>query len=203
MLDLTPSERKILKSLNTPSKIQDFLNRLPFNFEQGGEGLMSPRRVLKPGRAHCFEGAILAAAALWLQGHKPLLMDFKPLPIDEEHVVALFKQDGYWGAISKTNHAILRYRDAIYKNPRELALSYFNEYFDFKTGQKTLRSYSAPFDLSKLGDKWITAEEDLWALDKLLDKSPHFKIVTPAQARRLRPVEKIELEAGKLTQWKK
>ncbi len=201
MFDLTKEELKFLRTLNTPAKIQNFLDSLPFNYEHEGEGLMSPRRVLKAGTAHCFEGALLAAAVLWLQGQTPLLMDFKTVPTDEEHVVTLFKKSGCWGAISKTNHAVLRYRDAIYKTPRELALSYFNEYFDFKTGAKTLRAYSAPFDLSKLGSSWITASEDLWHLDKKLDHSPHFKILTPSQIKQLKPVNKVEIEAGKILEW--
>lgn len=203
MLDLTKEEEKVLKSLKTPAKVQDFLDKLEFNFEPEGEGLMSPRRVLKAGKAHCLEGALLAAAALWLQGREPLLMDFKTVPTDEEHVVALFKEDKYWGAISKTNHGVLRYRDAIYKTPRELALSYFHEYFDFKTGEKTLRSFSQPFNLKKHGGEWITAEEDLWWIDQKLDASPHFKILTPKQVRALRPVGKTEIRMGKVIEWER
>lgn len=201
MFDLTRAEESFLRRLNTPSKIQDFLDSLPVNYEPRGETLMSPRRVLKARTAHCFEGALLAAAALWLQGETPLLMDFKTVPTDEEHVVALFKRAGYWGAISKTNHAILRYRDAIYKTPRELALSYFNEYFDFETGAKTLRSYSAPFNLTKWPEPWVTASHDLWRLDRALDRSPHFKLLTPQQVKALRPVNKIEIKAGRLLEW--
>lgn len=201
MFGLTKEEEKFLRSLNTPIKIQNFLDSLPVNYERGGETLMSPRRVLKTKTAHCFEGALLAAAALWLQGETPLLMDFKTVPTDEEHVVALFKQAGYWGAISKTNHAILRYRDAIYKTPRELALSYFNEYFDFKTGAKTLRSYSAPFDLTKWPEPWVITDKDLWRLDRALNRSPHFKILTPQQVKKLKPVNKVEIAAGKLLEW--
>ncbi len=203
MFALTKQELKFLKRLKTPAKIQDFLDTLPINFEKRGETLMSPRRVLQTKTAHCFEGALLAAVALWLQGRPPLLMDFKTVPSDEEHVVALFKEGRQWGAISKTNHAILRYRDAIYKTPHELALSYFNEYFDFKTGAKTLRSYSLPFDLRKLGSDWVTTPEDLWWLDKKLDRSPHLKILTTAQIKKLRPADKIEIKAGKLTEWSK
>lgn len=203
MFGLNNKELKILRTLNTPIKIQDFLNCLPVNYEQQGETLMSPRRVLRARTAHCFEGALLAAAALWLHGEPPLLMDFKTVPTDEEHVVALYKRGGFWGAISKTNHAILRYRDAIYKTPRELALSYFNEYFDFKTGEKTLRAYSAPFNLKKFGPEWMTAEEDLWWLDKKLDRSPHVKILSLAQIKNLRLADKIEIRAGKLLEWPK
>lgn len=201
MLGLSRAELAILKPLNTPVKIQDFLDRLPINFESAGETLMSPRRALSARRAHCFEGALIAATALWLQGRPPLLMDFKTVPTDEEHVVALFKEDGYWGAISKTNHPLLRYRDAIYRTPRELALSYFHEYFDFTTGAKTLRAFSLPFDLRRWGSDWVIASDDLWWLDRALDRSPHVKILSPRQRRMLRPVGRLEIKAGRQVEW--
>src|SRR3989344_4797858 len=135
---------RTLKRLNTPEKIQDFINRLPFNFEKRGETYMSVARSLKTGRIHCFEGALIAAAALWIQGERPLLLDLKPDKSDIDHVVALFRRNGFWGAISKTNHAVLRYREPVYKSIRELAMSYFHEYF-LNNGKKTLRSYSRPF----------------------------------------------------------
>src|SRR3989344_2594968 len=142
---LSPAERKVLAKLNSPQKIQDYLDTLPINFELQGETYMSPRRVIRNRIAHCFEAALFAAAAIAYHGQKPLLMDFQTIPDDEDHVVTLFKQNGYWGAISKTNHAILRYREPIYKSPRELAMSYFNEYTMYD-GRKSMRAYSAPFD---------------------------------------------------------
>ena len=105
---LSPSERKIFAKLTTAKKIQDFLDKLPINFELRGETYMSPRRLLRGRTAHCFEGALLAAAAFAYHGQRPLLLDLQTLPSDEDHVVALFKENGLWGAISKTNHAILR-----------------------------------------------------------------------------------------------
>ncbi len=127
---LSPTERQIFEKLKTPQHMQAFLDRLPINFERAGEeGIYSPREVIKKKKAQCMEGALLAAAALAYHGQKPLLMDFQTLPKDEDHVITVFKQDGLWGAISKTNHAILRWRDPIYKSPRELAASYFHEYY--------------------------------------------------------------------------
>src|SRR3989344_4997493 len=117
---LTPHERSVFKKLASPQRIQDFLDSLPINFELHGETYMSPRRVLTAGEAHCFEGALLAAAALAYHGRRPLLMDIQTSRTDDDHVVALFREFGYWGAISKTNHAILRYRDPVYRSVREL-----------------------------------------------------------------------------------
>lgn len=199
--DLTKQEYAKLRNLNTPAKIQNFLDSLPINFEKGGETLMSPRRVLREKHAHCMEGALLAALALWLNGHKPLLLDFKTLPCDEEHVVALYKINGYWGAISKTNHPILRFRDPIYKTIRELALSYFHEYYMFSDGKKTLRSYSAPFDLRTFRTTWVTEEEDMWHISHALDKAKHFPIIPKANMRHIRNADAITRKSGKIREW--
>ncbi len=123
MFGLTKAEERVLRELNTPSKIQDFLNGLAINHEKKGETYLSPRRVLVERKAHCLEGALLAATALWIAGQKPLLMDLRTLENDDDHVVALYRTNGYWGAISKTNHSVLRFRDPIYRTLRELTLS--------------------------------------------------------------------------------
>ncbi|MDP3731184.1 MAG: hypothetical protein Q8R34_01670, partial [bacterium] len=123
--NLTKEEIKLFKKLNSPRKLQDFINAIPANFEKRGETLMSPRRVLRENKAHCLEGAFLVAAVLWFHGEKPLLLDLKTTDCDFDHVVALFRKGGCWGAISKTNHAVLRYREPVYASPRELAMSYF------------------------------------------------------------------------------
>jgi hypothetical protein len=196
MFDLR--ELKFLRNLNSPQKIQDFLNSVPINLEKYGETLISPRRVLRDMKAHCMEGALFAAATLWVNGEKPLLMDIKTTKDDMEHVVALFKRNGRWGAISKTNHVVLRYREPVYKSVRELAMSYFHEYF-LDSGKKTMRSFSKPFDLRKFGKDWITAEEDLWYLSEELDKSPHENILTPKMIKNLRQADPIERRAGRLT----
>lgn len=201
MLGLTEAELKILKKLNTPQKIQDFLDTLEFNFEHEGETYMSPRRVLREGKAHCLEGALLAATALWLNGEEPLLLDLKA-PKDIDHVVALYKRNGLWGAISKTNHAVLRYRDPIYKTTRELVLSYFHEYFLNDTGKKTLRKYSRPLNLKTIGEKWITAEDELWDIPWKLDNIKHFDIFSQKVEKLLRKADHMEIEAGSIVEWK-
>ncbi len=202
MFGLNKKEIKIFKKLNTPAKIQDYVNSLPPNFERKGETCSSPRVTLARGTAHCLEGAYLAAAMLWFHGEEPLLLDLKSSKKDYDHVVALFKIEGKWGAISKTNHAVLRYREPVYKNVRELAMSYFHEYFT-DDGKKTLESFSRPFNLKKFGVSWITTEEDLWDIGALLDDSPHTKIVTRKQKKNLRYADQIEIKAGKLTEFKK
>lgn len=203
MFDLTKKEEKILRKLNTPEKIQDFLNKLRINFEENGETCMSPRKVLETRKCHCIEGAMLAALALRLHGKKPLLVDLTSSKEDFDHVIAVFQENGKWGAISKTNHAVLRYREPVYDSIRELVMSFFHEYFD-DSGRKTLRSYSEPVDLSRFDElRWMTSEEDVWFVDKYLGKVRHFKILNQNEISRLRRADRIEIEAGKLIEYKK
>jgi hypothetical protein len=202
MFNLTKSELKILKKLSTPIKIQDYLDTIHINFEKNGDTHMSPRKVLREKKAHCIEGALLAATALWLHGEEPLIMDLKAVPKDDDHVVALYKINGLWGAISKSNHATVRFRDPIYRTVRELALSYFHEYFLDKNGEKVLYSYSKPFNLKKLGQDWITSEDDLWDVALALDDSLHYPFFPKKNKKYIRRADKMERKAGKLREWK-
>ncbi len=200
MFNLAKEEEKIFKKLNTPIKIQDFLNTIPYNFEKDGETCKSPRVTLATKSAHCLEGAYLAAAILWYHGEKPLLLDLRSTKDDLDHVLALYRQNGYWGAISKTNHAVLRFREPLYKTIRELVLSYFHEYF-LDTGHKTLREYSMPFDLRKYGKGWIIEHADLWEIGAALDDAPHKQILPKHITKKhLRKADLVEIEAGKLVQ---
>lgn len=189
-----------LKKLDTPEKIQDFLNSLPFNHEKGGETYLSVERTLEAHKAHCFEGALVAATALYMHGFKPLLMDLRTSRGDDDHVVALFKRGKFWGAISKTNHAVLRYREPIYESVRELAMSYFHEYFD-SSGRKTLRKFSKPFDLSKTKFNWISGDDDLTELVDALDRSPHESLLP--HGHKLRRADKVEIKAGQIIESKR
>ncbi len=189
---LSPAERKLLQKLSTPKKIQDYLDTLKVNFEVDGETLMSPRRVMRTGRAHCIEAALLAAAALAYHGRPPYLMDFQTREYDEDHVVAIFKENNLWGALSKTNHAMLRWRDGVYSSPRELAMSYFHEY-TMSDGRKTMLAYSKPFDMRQYPpERWLTVEEDLEWVAEDLDTAPHFPAAPKNILRTLRPTAQIE-----------
>jgi hypothetical protein len=202
MLTFTKKETTLMRKLNTPTKVQNFLNSLKFNFEEKGETLMSPILTLRAKSAHCFEGALLGAYILSLHGYDPLIMHLKTTKEDYDHVVALFQKGGYWGALSKTNHVVLRYREPIYKNIRELVMSYFHEYF-LDNGKKTLRQYSELFDLSKIKSGWATSEKDLWFIDKKLDKIKHYDIAPKKIIKNLRRAEKIEIKAGKIVEYKR
>lgn len=203
-LGFNDEELKIFRRLNTPRKIQDFLEKIPINFEKDGKDTcVSPRCVLRKKRAHCIEGALFAAAALWLNGEKPLLLDLQAVDHDFDHVVVLFRRRGLWGAISKTNHAVLRYREPVFHTPRELALSFFHEYF-LDDGMKTLRSYSRPFDIIKFAKPgWAVSEKNLWYIADALDESPHSPILSKVAIAELRPADPIEIKAGKLIQYER
>ncbi len=146
----------------------------------------------------CLEGALIAAAALRVYGHRPLLMDLRANDYDYDHVVALFRIDGHWGAISKTKYPVLRYREPIYKNVRELAMSYFHEYF-LNDGTKTLRSYSDPFDLDKhYRGLWMFSRKAIPHISGLLDRFPHYNLLKNRMIRNLRKADEIEIRAAKV-----
>ncbi|MBI5220708.1 MAG: hypothetical protein HY978_02650 [Candidatus Liptonbacteria bacterium] len=203
MFGFNKNEMRVLRRLNAPPKIQDFLGTLAMNFEEHGDTYNSPRVVLREQQAHCLEGALLAAAALWINGEPPLIMNLKSAGLpDVDHVLTLFRRSGRWGAISKTNHAVLRYREPVYKSVRELAMSCFHEYF-LDDGRKMLRSFSRPLDLRRFARQgWTIAEEKLDYLADALDDQPHEQILTPPLVRRLRLADPIEIAAGKLVEWR-
>jgi hypothetical protein len=194
---LKKREWETLSKLNTPEKIQDFLNKLPFNLK---EKELPVAESLEIRKAHCLDGALIAAAALWIQGETPLLLDIQADKSDKDHVVALFRKGRKWGAISKTNHAVLRYREPVYRDVRELAMSYFHEYF-LSDGTKTMRSFSKPFDLRKLGTKWLIDVSAVVDLAYKLDNSPHTLVLDKESAKLLRRADKIEREMSRYEEW--
>jgi len=208
MLGFTKKEKILLKKLNTPARVQDFLNSLRFNFEKparrggSGETLRSPLFVLRNKEAHCFEGALLGAHILSQHGFTPYLMHLKTTKGDFDHVVTPFKINGLWGSLSKTNHAVLRYREPVYKNIRELAMSYFHEYF-LNNGTKTLRQYSKLLNLNTFEKNWEVEEGNLWGIDEELDKIKHYNIFPRGTLGKLRKADKIEIQAGKIVEFKK
>ena len=176
--NFTRIELKVFRKLSTPEKIQRYLDYLPYNKERGGETCRSPRRVIRDQTAHCFEGALFAAAALRVCGQPPLLLDLESVR-DDDHVVALYRRDGLWGAIAKSNYSGLQFRSPVYRTLRELAMSYFEHYYNLR-GEKTLRAFSRPINLGrfdKLG--WMTAEDDLWEIPEYLVGISHTPMLPP------------------------
>ena len=202
-LGLSVREFAALKRLATPQKIQVFLNAIPINHELNGETILSVREVLRQRRAHCIEGAFLAACALWIHGDPPLLVHLDCDLSDYPHVIAVFRRKGYWGAISKTNGTPLRYRDPIYRTLRELAMSYFHEYFN-KRYLKTLRSYSRPVDLRIVAPAlWISNEQPCEEIHDHLVKARHYLLISKVQERLLARRDPFERKASKLVQYPK
>lgn len=204
MFEIPAKEYEILKTLHTPRKIQDFISAIPCNFEEEGDTCLSPLMVMRQKRAHCIEGAMVAAIALRVHGFEPLIVDLEATKDDFDHVIAVFKQHGFWGAISKTNHGVLRYRDPVYRDIRELVMSYFHEYFINENGKKSLRRYTQPINLAMFDDKgWMTAEDNVWYISDYLTHVKHTPLLTRAQIASLRSASMTERKVGEIVQWQK
>jgi hypothetical protein len=201
-LGLTAREFATLTRLRTPARTQAFLNAMPVNHEIGGETILSVREVLKQRRAHCIEGALVAACALWVHGEPPLVLHMDCDISDYPHVIAVFRRGRCWGAISKTNGVGLRYRDPVYRSLRELVMSYFHEYSN-KRNRKTLRSYSVPFDLRRIDpQEWITSRE-CWPVHDRLLALRHYALISPLQEKRLAPRDAFERRVTRIVQYPK
>jgi len=197
---LTARERSLLARYGEPRALQKFINAIPTNHEPDGDTCYTVREVLRHRRAHCIEAALVAACALWIAGEPPLLLDLRA-ERDWDHVVALFRRRGLWGAISKSNHVALRGRDPVYRSLRELALSYFHEYHN-KRGEKSLREYSRAFDLRTVAAAdWITGEEGAWETERRIDLVRHYPLIPAAQRRYLARIDAMEWRAKRLIEY--
>jgi hypothetical protein len=189
--DFTPKELLKLRSMKDPHGIQKFLDAAPYHLE---DTAWSPRKVLAEGTAHCLEGAIFAAAALRANGYPPLLLDFEAEQ-DTDHVIAIFRENGYWGAIAKSNYSGCRWREPVHRTLRELALTYFNLYCNMRR-ERTLRRFSGPVNLKRFDRQhWMTTEKPLWFIVYHLFDIKHYPLVTPAQAKRLHRVDERLFQA--------
>jgi hypothetical protein len=195
MDDLTPREVRSLKALNTPVKVQRYLDELPYNHERGGATCRSPRRVLRDRTAQCAEGAFFAAAAFRVNGREPLIVDLEA-DRDDDHLLAVYRDRGHWGAVGKSKFAGLRYRAPVYRTVRELVLSYFEDYYNY-AGERTLRRYSRPASLARFDrGGWMTSETDLWPVIEHLVELPHVQLVPPRIAKTLPRKDKRSIAAG-------
>ena len=189
---LSPKDLRTLRSLKTAVKIQKFIDGLTYQY---ADTAGSPKRVLRERKGHCLEGALLAAAALRVNGRPPLVMDLESVR-DDDHVIALYRENGLWGSVAKSNFAGLRFRAPVYRTLRELALSYFENYYNLR-GERTLRAYSRPVNLSRLDPlHWMTAEEDVWCVADALIAAKHYDLFPYAVARALPRLDRRSFEAG-------
>jgi hypothetical protein len=193
-LGFTAAELRALRALGTPRGIQRALDAMPYHHASTA---WSPRRVLRERRAHCLEGAVFAAAALRVLGYPPLLLDLEAVQ-DTDHVLAVYRQRGHWGAIAKSNFTALRYREPVHRSLRELVMSYFEGYINLR-GERTLRAYSRPVSLARFDRRrpgWMTTDGDLWWIAEHLVGVPHTRLLRPAMIRRLHRVDRRSLAAG-------
>jgi hypothetical protein len=200
-LGLTRAEFNALRRLDSPARIQSFLNAIPINAEPDGDTLLSVRSVLAQRRAHCMEGAMVAACAMWIHGRPPLVMRLGSSASDYPHVVALFRHAQRWGAVSKTNGIALRFRDPVYVTLRELAMSYFHEYSD-KHGNKTLRTYSRAFDLRRIDvAHWVTRRDHCWLAHDTLEATRHYALIDGKAEQALVHRDDFEREVAAIGQY--
>jgi len=194
----TAAELRRLRALRTPYGIQRALDAMPYHHASTA---WSPRRVLRERTAHCLEGAVFAAAALRVLGFPPLLLDLEAVQ-DTDHVVAVFRSRGHWGAIAKSNFSGLRYREPVHRSLRELVMTYFDGYFNLR-GERTLRAWAGPVNLARFDRSrpdWMTTEGDVWWIAEHLLEIPHTRLLRPAMVRALSRVDRRALAAGRVGQ---
>jgi len=188
----TPAELRKIRALKTPHGIQKFLNETPYHLARSA---WSPQRVLAERTSHCLEGAIFAAAALRVLGFPPLIVDLEA-ENDTDHVIAVFKIRGHWGSIANSNYAGCRYREPVHRTLRELAISYFDDYFNLRA-ERTLRTFSQPVDLSRFDDRgWMTDPKDVWYIPEYLLEISHTELLTPWQRKNLNRLDRRSYESG-------
>jgi hypothetical protein len=192
-LGLSQREAAFLRRLSPPWKIQRYLDSL--DYDVPGMGCRSPRRVLRERRVQCMDGALFAAAALRAQGYSPLIVDLEAEQ-DSDHVLAVYRRNGDWGAVARSNYSGLRYREPVFRTIRDLALSYVESYFNLRR-EKTLRRFSNPVDLSRFDKRgWMTSEEDLWYIPEYLVGVRHHRLLSRAAERALAPVDRRTFDSG-------
>jgi hypothetical protein len=187
----TPAELRKLRSLKNPYGIQRYLDDMPYHL---ADTAWSPRRVLHENTAHCFEGAIFAAAALRANGYPPLIFDIEA-EADTDHVIAIYKERGHWGAIAKSNYTNCRFREPVYRSLRELAMSYFHIYFNMRR-QRSMRTFSRPVNLARFdAQQWMTTEKPIWFIVYYLLEIHHYKLLAPEMVKRLHRVDERTFRA--------
>ncbi len=190
----TFEELRVMRELDTPAKIQCFLDSISYSADPI---YRSPRSVLRDRKAHCFDGALFAAAALRLIGHPPRIVDMKAVR-DDDHLLAIFKRKGLFGAVAKSNFVGLRFREPIYRSLRELVISYFDSYYNLDY-EKTLRGYTVPLDLRAFDRiKWTSSDDQLDLIAERLDQIPNFALLDDEMVRELSPVDERTYNAHML-----
>ena len=190
----TKKEERFFARLKTPFAIQRFLDDTEYSAEPI---YRCPRRVIADRRAHCVDGALFAAAALRRLGFPPLIMELQAVR-DDDHLLALYRRRGCWGAVAKSNFSTLRFREPVYRSVRELVMSYFEGYFNV-AGEKTLRAYSVPLNLARLDHlQWETRDDGIETVIARLEAARHYPVATPAMIAGLEKTDARSYQAGLL-----
>jgi len=189
----TKSERRIFDQLATPARLQAFLDRLTYSSDPI---YRSPLRVLRERKGHCFDGAVFAAAVLQRIGYPPLILELLPNGRDDDHLLAVYRKDGCWGALAQSNFTGLRYREPIYRSLRELVMSYFEQFYNIDR-EKTLRGYTEPINLRAYDSReWMTRDATMRQIAGGLDRAPHRKVLTRKMVRGLVLVDERSFRSG-------
>ncbi len=188
--------RAAFRGLESPAAVQEYLDSIPYRAEELDR---SPLRVMMDGQAHCLDGGIMAALALWRIGFRPLILDLVPAPkSDDDHVLAVFQVEGTWGALAKSNYPNLRSREPVHRNLRELAMTYFEFYFNLQR-EKTLRAYTRPLDLRHFQDpSWMWDEAGIRKVTKRLYSLKPIPLISETSAEKLNLSDKRTYMAGTL-----
>jgi hypothetical protein len=191
---LSPHLRSVFRDLTSPAGVQEYLDSIPYKAEELDR---SPLRVMTDGQAHCLDGGIFAALALWRIDFRPLILDLVPAPgMDDDHVLALFQMDGLWGAVAKSNYVNLRYREPVYRSLRELAMTYFEHYYDLQR-RKTLRAYTRPLNLARFKDTdWMWSEEGVIVVSRRLYSLKPIPLISNESAAQLSLADERSYKAG-------
>lgn len=186
------ADEKLISGFTSPYRIQEYLDSISYSDEQT---YRCPLRVIQDRKAHCFDGAIFAAAMIRRLGHPPLI-SYMIAENDDDHCLALFKQDNHWGAVAKSNYVGLRFREPIYRNLRELMMSYFEDFFNVR-GEKSLRSYTMPLNLKTFDhQQWMTKDKPLHKIADRLDEIRIVRLISRKMVKNLSPVDERSLRAG-------
>jgi hypothetical protein len=197
---LSPRDRARLGRITTPAQVQTFLDSIPYSAEAR---YRSPLTAIRDRKAHCFDGAVLAAALLQRIGHPPLVLNMFPNERDDEHLIAPFQRHGAWGAVAQSNMVGLRYREPIHRTLRELMISYFEQYFNV-VSEKTLRTYTRPITLAQFDRQdWTTDDRTMDLIADRLEELSRIPLLTRQMIAGLAEVDRLAFRAGMLGSVKK
>ena len=167
--DFTRREWEIVQTYRTPESVQQFLRDIPYNRELAGETCFSFRRVLREHRAHCLEGALVAAVILEQHGYPPVVVSIESQD-KLDHVLLVFKRNGHLGSVARSRDIGLHGRKPVFRTVRDLVMSYFEPYVD-STGRITGYAVSNLYDLGNYD--WRLSLRNVRKVERHLQDIPH------------------------------